>query len=1214
MSRLLASLALCTTLALPGLGHAQPSKDEGPAPISTRGPLDLTPAELEILEDLERNVWPAYASAAANQDARMRSILLREYNLRLAKLNKRYALKLAAAEKAKRRHQLASIALLEKFLKDHPDHRIYTPDAMYRLAALYLDEAEMSAAADVDADYSRSLALWERIIRDFTDFRQYAGALYLYATYVPTRQSTDPLEERRALQVYLALVCANKFKPMDAPPEPPTREDSLARLENRVLVDSYSDCQALPPERGADDDLVLYAWVRGVAPAHFGTPGEMDEAIASYKKGTADDSTKLYDEALYMTGWSYYRRDFLPEAIDLFDKSVVRYDKVVAAGGKPGLELRDEALQYIAVSFTDPWENEVDVDPAKAFARAEAFYTGREAEPHVREVWKVMGNAFVDLGGNVAFERAVDSYEKSISKPWHLHPENPLTHEKIVEVLTRMGATDRKNEESQRLATRYAPCPAERKSTRSAEDECGRWYEANETNRAAMENQRRIGERMLVVAAFTTYEEAIVAYKEWQADPDNVELSARKDKLLAASVELYRSFLDQYPQSTEYYTYTYNLAEALFFSGKYDDRPGADGTIEQGALPYYRWVRDHKDLGDDPAVYTDSVFKIVKSLEAEAEILLAAGAPGLRNLEIPNLENVARPVQALEVPAIHSQLRDAYDDYARRVNEPKEAPITAYRAALVSITYLDLDDSIARFQIVVDKFCGLEQATLAKEGILQIHLAREDAEAFRKTNTKFIAAKCGDTDALAKAVEQNRELDFTEANKLANAGDLEKSAEAFYRYYKTTPADDPKRAGALYNSASLYQEAGKPKTALALFKEFSRHTESKAAEDKVFRESPQRLPSMRRTATSYRDVYDYKAAAKIYLQIYKLADKPGTEVKPPPAPAGGGKAPTFEEIKRDALFNAAVFLELDRDSAAAITYYRRYIKVEPDKRKKDRALWAVARIHRSNGKLYDLDKTYAEWRKLYGKSPSNQNDLIFTYFDLAKLYGKKAGGANQKKADGYRKSTISAWEGISSAAWTKLASTNEGKVLVKQAALMAGEFDLYYAEQHYQKKWLTAKITKRAKDPKAAAKLITELENKALAAIKVWDDLGQKYRPTKTYITEYALANQVRVGDIYLGYNERVFNIPVPSETLKMDKKYPDKGILGMFEAALRKELEKKGYRDTAKRAFEQVVTIANNANISNKWVTYAKDQLNKEFGGTYQILTDELIDGTEEP
>src|SRR3954465_8704599 len=92
-------------------------------------------------------------------------------------------------------------------------------------------------------------------------------------------------------------------------------------------------------------------------------------------------------------------------------KSVVLYASPVAAGGTPPLELRDESIQYIAVAFTDPWSGETDTDPAKAFGRAKDYYKGRENQPHVRDVWVALGQAFEDLQ---AWDQAVDAYRIAI--------------------------------------------------------------------------------------------------------------------------------------------------------------------------------------------------------------------------------------------------------------------------------------------------------------------------------------------------------------------------------------------------------------------------------------------------------------------------------------------------------------------------------------------------------------------------------------------------------------------------------------------------------------------------------------------------------------------------------------------------------------------------------------------------------------------------------
>src|SRR5207244_9757929 len=100
-------------------------------------------------------------------------------------------------------------AALEKFLKDHPDHEQFTPDAMFRLADLYIDlsEEEFEARlteqektgkpADSDqaqlVDYSRSLALWEQILSKFPSYRQTPSTLYLYAYYNTSK------DERKSL-------------------------------------------------------------------------------------------------------------------------------------------------------------------------------------------------------------------------------------------------------------------------------------------------------------------------------------------------------------------------------------------------------------------------------------------------------------------------------------------------------------------------------------------------------------------------------------------------------------------------------------------------------------------------------------------------------------------------------------------------------------------------------------------------------------------------------------------------------------------------------------------------------------------------------------------------------------------------------------------------------------------------------------------------------
>src|SRR5262249_20459792 len=151
---------------------------------------------------------------------------------------------------------------LEKFLADHPHHEQFTPDAMFRLAQLYLDESDAEvdrrlAAQDANpnpqdnapivADYTKSLDLWEKILKDFPSYRQTPSTLYLLAYYSKAKN------ERRSLQLFLALACANHHKWNDKPSVAPDKKEALKRVETKTLREVYGDCQGYP---GAETELI----------------------------------------------------------------------------------------------------------------------------------------------------------------------------------------------------------------------------------------------------------------------------------------------------------------------------------------------------------------------------------------------------------------------------------------------------------------------------------------------------------------------------------------------------------------------------------------------------------------------------------------------------------------------------------------------------------------------------------------------------------------------------------------------------------------------------------------------------------------------------------------------------------------------------------------------------------------------------------------------
>jgi tetratricopeptide (TPR) repeat protein len=1149
----------------PGLGQ--------PAPAPAAGSLNLSPEELEELKQVEAD-YEQFLEAAKEHDSRMRAIARHEYTARTAELEKRYAERIANAESDKGVRHLKTKERLEKFLADHPKHEQFTPDAMFRLADLYLDEADEEVdrrlaaqdaaapdpnapdAAAIVADYSKSLDLWERILKEFPQYRQTPSTIYLLAYYGKTK------DERRSLQLFLALACANRYKWYDKPTPPPDKKEAIKRVENKTLREVYGDCTPYP---NADVELVRHAWVRGIADYHFTVPGEIDEAIAAYNKVTnGGQDSKLYAEALYKLAWSYYKRDFLKESIEKFDESVKLYDATVAAGSTPPLELRDESIQYIAVAFTDPWLGETDTDPNKAFERARAFYKGRENEPHVRDVWVSMGQAFEDLQ---AWDQAVDAYRIAIGPPWELNPKNPVVHQKIVNAFESKGDKLAADAAAAELATRYAPGTA--------------WYAANEKDREAMDNQRRIAERALYAAARNTHSAATQLRKDYEAagkkDP------AQKQEYLAlynSAVDLYRQFVSTYPESDYVYEFTFLQGEALFYSERYRE-----------AITQYKFVRDHRDLGQ--TYYLDAARSVLASYEAAAQKEVAEGK--LQPLKVPTvaeLRQIPQPWQPQPIPQIYLELQQEYDTYQNIVQDPAAAPGQGINAALISLAYFHVDDAIARFRKVMDKFCAappakkgeLAPAARAKDGILAIYEAQGNFDAIEATNKQFISAKCGDDTAVQLAINQNRSLNFSRAAELFKKQQYIPAAEAFYRFYKNAQQTDPDLPVALYNAAVSYKLADRPKTAIALFKEFTSRPE------KNFRESPYYLDAMRLTAASQQGSFQYDLAIKTYLDLYETTKKAKKLGIKPPEPIPGEKPMTLEQIGLDAVYNAAYAAEVSRDFKRAVELYRQYITVEPDRRKQDRAQWSIAGIYRQSGDVGNMTTAFDSWRRKYGKDAGNDDDYVKSFYDTAEAHRKKGRTAQAKGAE---KETIAAWKA-------------RGSVKNSAGAKMAAEYALKDAEEFYDKTWAPFEIKAAATSTNlnTAKKQIQQQQDKIADLRKQAED---KYIALDQYgVVEASMAAKVRFGDIQYDRAQKIANIPIPKIIQNND------AAISAFEtqrdAALKKDL------DEAKLNWAEVADLAKRNGVSNKWSQHALENLAREFPDQYKALRQELVQGTDAP
>ena len=347
---------------------------------------------------------------------------------------------------------------------------------------------------------------------------------------------------------------------------------------------------------------------------------------------------------------------------------------------------------------------------------------------------------------------------------------------------------------------------------------------------------------------------------------------------------------------------------------------------------------------------------------------------------------------------------------------------------------------------------------------------------------------------------------------------------------------------------------------------------------------------MRLEAASQQASFQYDEAIKTYLELADLTKKAKKLGIKPPDPIPGEKPLTLDQIGLDAVYNAAYAAEVGRDFKRAIELYTQYGKIEPDRRKQDRALWSVAGINRQQGNVGDMTENLDRWRAKFGKDAGNADDFVKSFYDTAKILHAKGRTPQAKAAEN---ATIDAWKKMGSAKNTP-------------GAKMAAEFALDDAEEFYAKTWQPIAIKKQitSSDIKAVKKMIESQKAEIEGPRKKAED---KYIALDQYgVLEASMAAKVRFGDIQYDRGQKIADIPAP----KVLEKNPD--VLAQFESQ-RDEALKKDLAE-AKTDWAEVVDLAKKGGVSNKWSQHANENLAREFPDDFRALRQELIQGTDTP
>lgn len=265
-------------------------------------------------------------------------------------------------------------------------------------AALALD-SDFAAGRDTSraeramesARYGQAIALWERLVRDFPEHEQLPYTLYQLAYY--RHQEGDDAAARHALRL---LLC-------------PGQSESP----------SYPTCQPLAGRAHARA-LAVNAWML-LGEIHFDTVNELRSAAFAYQRAAHGLWSPIQVGAIYKRAWSLYRMDDYAGAIAAFDQ-IVALAGGHGAGSSPTDEranetvrsarsLRPEAVQYLAIAWTDVWQLEDAAAGMSPARRVQRFYRGRARAGDERDVCEVLGDTLADM---LAMPQAIEAWQRAL--------------------------------------------------------------------------------------------------------------------------------------------------------------------------------------------------------------------------------------------------------------------------------------------------------------------------------------------------------------------------------------------------------------------------------------------------------------------------------------------------------------------------------------------------------------------------------------------------------------------------------------------------------------------------------------------------------------------------------------------------------------------------------------------------------------------------------
>lgn len=580
-----------------------------------------TPQQIAALGALKEEV-DVYEKGAKEYRDTVTTIIKLHYEAKkkevLSGLDREIAIEKAELKKARE----IAIRRLEEFIQTYSGPRAHpeaTPDAMYRLAALYEERARSEEATQpLEEGLKDAIRLYKRVINEYPKYREIAGIYYFLGHAL-----NDSGRVPESQQVWRSLVCHNRFEyPTKPDPKDPDKDTvnpmpqdadeahwtAWRRRYNNpkspsrgnketVYTEVYpEDCTyvAQPSLRpGEDPKYVGEIWwqignwefdqldfASGVTKEDPAAVWGYNRAASAYTHGMKYKKPPLFGVALYKYAWTLFKQQRYENATKEFVKLLLYTDEQEKVTGDRGADFRGEAYTYIAGSLTnvdfkgpEEWEpyimrpdildTEPNPDKAEkklhiAIDRVKDPTLIPQDKPWTIEIYRALGYEFRSLN---QFGNAVEVYETMLQK-WPMDPTAPDTQNAIAETYDQMNITKRPGT-PEHDATAQKALEARTKLANYIGNTP--WVDANKDNVAAIQNAERLvrgGLRQAAAQHTNNAKAALVSASETSDPGRQIELLSRAATEYKLAAVGWQGYLKQDENAPDAYESRYWNADA----------------------------------------------------------------------------------------------------------------------------------------------------------------------------------------------------------------------------------------------------------------------------------------------------------------------------------------------------------------------------------------------------------------------------------------------------------------------------------------------------------------------------------------------------------------------------------------------------------------------------------------------------------------------------